>query len=1175
MSFAAVLSRLAKLENPYPGLRPFDTAEAHLFFGRDQQVLDLADRLGRNHFVAVLGLSGSGKSSLVRAGLIPALERGRLLEPGHTWRIAITRPSGSPFANLADELKCDSAELRSSSHGLVNWARRQLNPSQQSLLVVVDQFEELFRYKDSTTQSQKNATAGSEASAFIALLLASAHSPLPIYIVITMRTDYLGDCAEFPDFPETLNESQYLVPRLTREQRRQAIEGPLGRARISSSLVERILNDAGDEPDQLPILQHSLMRTWARWNSVAPDNTRPISDEDYEAIGRFSGALNQHADELLKTPAATATPGFVEIIFRRLTALGRNNRERRDPALLSELWELCNARSAQDRQRANNIIDVFRQGQATFLAPREGELKPETFIDIAHESLIRNWNILAQQWLPDEEKQAKTLVELLDRANGWRAKERDLLAGLDLASAVQWDRRRNQSPVWAEHYVGVGKLTEVQAFIAASRKRRIKQFLLLLPFLLGIIAFSWQSYRQQKTTESLNLAGKAETLISLGKSSDAVATAEQAISIRPTPQSRLALAHAFPQELVEFRGHTGPVYRAVFSPDEHQILTASADHSAQLWNAATGASVLKLPLHAAEVRSARFSPDGQRIVTAGDHTAHLCDASTGKLIATLSNHTGDVNSALFSPNGQHVATASNDFTARIWDASTGLPQAVLKGHKDFVYGAVFSPDSQRIVTASRDTTARVWDLAGNTVATLSGHQGEVRTAIFSPDGRQIVTASADKTSHIWDAATGKSLFTLTHASTVNSASFSKDGKLVVTASDDQTAAIWDATTGQRLTQLKGHASYVVSASFSPDGQHVVTASRDSTIHIWDAHTGTLIANLTGHNGSVDYASFSSDGLRILSAGEDSTARLWNIAAAADVTLTLTGHADGVNAASFAPDDKSILTASLDHSAFIWDRATGKLIRKLVGHAGSVNGASFSRDGTRIATASSDHTARVWDRATGNVITKVTHADEVSSAVFSPDGTRLLTASNDKTARISDAATGHPIFQLVGHHGNVLNASFSPDGKLVATASDDQTAMIWDATTGKALLKITGHTGTVWTAAFSHDSKTLVTASDDGTARLWDVSTGKQLLTLAGHSGAVYSAAFSPDGKSVATASYDKSVRLWNPSTGQVIAKLESHSDSVSTASFSHNSQSLVTASLDRTSLLFHLLPLPQ
>jgi hypothetical protein len=254
MSFAAVLERLTRLENPYPGLRPFETGEAHLFFGRDQQVLDLLDRLARNRFVAVLGLSGCGKSSLIYAGLIPAFLGGRLLEPGVRWRIVSAKPRGAPFANLAASLGTTTSQLRSSSHGLIEYARGSLSPG-EGLFIFIDQFEELFRYKDAETSRNDaiaRAAAASEAAGFVELLIASGRSALPIYVVITMRTDYLGDCAEFPDFPEALNESQYLVPRLTREQRRQAIEGPLGTVRISSALVERILNDAVTSPINSP-----------------------------------------------------------------------------------------------------------------------------------------------------------------------------------------------------------------------------------------------------------------------------------------------------------------------------------------------------------------------------------------------------------------------------------------------------------------------------------------------------------------------------------------------------------------------------------------------------------------------------------------------------------------------------------------------------------------------------------------------------------------------------------------------------------------------------------------------------------------------------------------------------------------------------------------------------------
>jgi hypothetical protein len=473
MSFAAILERLTNLENPYPGLRRFDTSEAHLFFGRDQQILDVIDRLARSHFVAVLGLSGSGKSSLIRAGLMPALYRSRLLEPELRWRAVVAQPAGDPFANLAGALGCALADLRASSHGLIDYARSSLGKN-EGLLVVVDQFEELFRYKDRriapALESASQEAQSSEAAAFVELLLAATRGPLPVYVVITMRTDYLGDCAEFPDFPETLNESQYLVPRLTREQRRQAIEGPLGGARIPFALVERILNDAGGEPDQLPILQHALIRTWSHWREASSSGERPIGMEDYEAAGGFAGALNQHANELLNSGAARAEPWMVEIVFKRLTAISRG-RERRDPAPLSELWELCNAESEEQRQRVNAVIDVFRTGEATFLTPRDGVLKPDAYIDITHESLIRNWKILAEKWLPDEERQAKTFTELLDRARGWQAGTREVLRGLDLAAALEWDSRRNRSTRWAEHYTNdAGAIGKVEAFLSASRE---------------------------------------------------------------------------------------------------------------------------------------------------------------------------------------------------------------------------------------------------------------------------------------------------------------------------------------------------------------------------------------------------------------------------------------------------------------------------------------------------------------------------------------------------------------------------------------------------------------------------------------------------------------------------------------------------------------------------------
>ena len=488
MSFAAVVERLQKLENPYPGLRPFETEESHLFFGRDQQVAELVGRLERNRFVAVLGVSGSGKSSLVRAGLIPALERGRVTEAGQRWRIVVTRPAGAPFESLARNLGesgLDASGLSQTSHGLIEVAR-QLE-ADESLLVVIDQFEELFRYKGFAPMTEEGRRAHDAAAAnaaeFVQLLMAARNHHPPVYIVITMRSDYLGECAEFRDLPETLNDCQYLVPRMTRDQRKAMIEGPLGRVQIAPSLVQRLLNDAGDEPDQLPILQHALMRTWNQWRAADPDRTRRIDLSDYAAIGGFDEALNRHADELL----AGVPENIAATIFKRLTARGTGNRERRDPARLGELWALCGAVTEESRARVTSVVDHFRRGEATFLTPRAGAVDRDTYIDITHESLIRQWKKLHDEWLPEEERSARTFLDLVVRAMNWKSQRGEVLIGLDFAGALDWDRQRNTSSAWAEHYAGKADLDAVVALIEASKQEdRRRQFRVKRNFSLAV-----------------------------------------------------------------------------------------------------------------------------------------------------------------------------------------------------------------------------------------------------------------------------------------------------------------------------------------------------------------------------------------------------------------------------------------------------------------------------------------------------------------------------------------------------------------------------------------------------------------------------------------------------------------------------------------------------------------
>ncbi|HEV7682977.1 MAG TPA: hypothetical protein VGO68_12685 [Pyrinomonadaceae bacterium] len=449
--------------NPFPGLRPFETDEYGLFFGREGQSDALIERLQRSHFLAVVGTSGSGKSSLVRAGLLPALRGGMMAGAGSGWRIAIMRPGNDPIGNLAAALAEKAvlleaggglpaaeaeavieATLRRGSLGLVD-ATRQARLEQQKLLVVVDQFEELFRFRAARTSN-----TGDDASAFVKLLLEAAQqSEIPIYVVPTMRSDFLGDCAQFQGLPEAINDGQYLIPRMTRDERRFAITGPVGvtRGKISESLVNRLMNDVGDNPDQLPILQHALMRTWDFW-AAHHRNGEPIGLDHYEAVGTMADALSIHADEAFNELPNERSRMIAESLFKTLTERGADNREIRRPTCLRDICAIAGASAAE----VVTVVDVFRGGGRSFLMPPAGvALLPETVIDISHESLIRNWARL-KEWVRDEAEAARIYRRLAEAAMAYRTGEGGLLDDVTLQWVFKWRDKYLPTRAWAVRY---------------------------------------------------------------------------------------------------------------------------------------------------------------------------------------------------------------------------------------------------------------------------------------------------------------------------------------------------------------------------------------------------------------------------------------------------------------------------------------------------------------------------------------------------------------------------------------------------------------------------------------------------------------------------------------------------------------------------------------------------
>jgi WD40 repeat protein/serine/threonine protein kinase len=598
----------------------------------------------------------------------------------------------------------------------------------------------------------------------------------------------------------------------------------------------------------------------------------------------------------------------------------------------------------------------------------------------------------------------------------------------------------------------------------------------------------------------------------------------------PSPEALSVFQEARAQDalVLVLSGHSAELRSAAFSPDGTRIVTASHDKSARIWDRDSGREMLDLVGHTASVAQAKFSPDGARVITSSwDKTARVWDAKTGREILVLRGHTDQLRSAEFSPDGRRIVTGSFDKTARVWDAATGRDLLTLRGHSDRVPCARFSPDGRRVVTASVDKTARIWDAAtGREIARLSGHSDAVLHAAFSPDGKRVVTASRDKTARIWDVLSARELIVLRHSHLVNSAEFSPDGLHVVTASDETSAHLWDVATGKELMVLNGHRAEVATAVFSPDGQEVVTASHDKTARVWSVATGPPVRILSGHQSAVESARFSSDGRRVITASDDRTARIWDAATGREL-MALVGHERGVWTASFSSDGSRVVTASNDGTGRIWDAASGRQTTVLTGHYYAVESAQFSPDGQLAVTASFDKTARIWEVASGrSIIAFRGHNDRVSDAAFSPDGRRIATASLDKTVRIWDAASGAQVLVIDGHSDPVFSAAYSPDGHRLVTASLDMTARIWDTRTGAQLKMLSGHSQLVGTAMFSPDGRRVVTASPDKTARIWDADTGQQLMVFP-HPDSVNAAAYSPDGTRIVTASDDALVRIWD------------------------------------------------
>ena len=1181
-----------EIYNPYKGLRPFQEADAGDFFGRDNLTRQLLARLEEqgeaSRFLAVVGPSGSGKSSVVKAGLIPALRAGAL--PGsEDWFITEMKPGAHPLEELELAILRVAViqppsllgQIKEDERGLLRAVRRVL-PEGSQLILVIDQLEELFTL----------VRDPDEANFFLkSIYEAVIDERSPIRVVTTLRADYYDRPLSHPEFSSLIERRTQVVKPLTASELEQAISEPMARVgvTIESGLASVIVGEVHEEPGALPMLQYAMTELFERRED------RLITQAAYEIIGGVRGALARRAEGIYSELDEEGKEAARQLLLRLVT-LGEGEEDTRRRVLRSEVKTL-------HETALMDVMDSF--GNARLLTFDHDPLTREPTVEVAHEALLQEWQRL-REWLDESRADIRMQRVLGNAADEWQA------AGTDPGFLLRGSRL-DQFEAWAES-MDLALAQNEQDFLAASLEERAAR---------QAIEAERQVHEAKLERRSRNFLRALVGVLAVAAIM-AVILSGVAFNQRGIAQDSAATA-TYAQGQAHIEAAT-----AVAAQDEAQLLAAAEAQARQEAERARRISTANelvaftknelenpsdvsysLALLLAKEAAMTTMKAGEDISPGAEEVLRQAITSAPIQRIFFEGHTGSVNYASWSPDGMLVATVSDDGTARIWDAQSGEQVRVLYGHSGGVNHAAWSPDGKQILTAGNDHSVRMWDVdSGEVVKTLEGHSDVVGSANWNVDGTQIISASWDEI-NLWDAQTGKLIFEKvlgiafvrgsrigsglnyahfnpigdqiatqygsnvriinshtgeeinrggTQTGVSNSADWSRDGNQLLTAHDLNSAIIWDMQTGESINEF-GHTARVEYASWNPDESQVATVTQTGIVSIWEVQSGRMIHQWQATS-SLWSVKWSPNGERILTAGADGVARIWEIGIPGQGVPIQ--HTNQILAADWNSNGNRVLTGS-GWEANIWDTDNGHLLQEFTGHFDPVYAVAWEPNGDRVITGDGNGTIIVWNSETGEVLLKIQgQAQAVYSVAWSQDGEMMVTAGQDRTVKIWQAESGEGIHTLQGHAGRITSVSWSPDNKLIITTSVDQTARIWEVETGDELIVITGHNGSVNDADWSPDGKVVATASSDSVVRLWNVQTGEEIGQLTGHNGAVLSVEWDPLGLQIVSSGNDRTARIWDARTFREVGKISGHEDGVVEANWSPDGKQILTASTDGT-----------
>lgn len=1138
-------------EPPFKGLQYFDESDADIFFGREALISHLVEQIQYREksrqvrFLAIIGASGSGKSSIIRAGLVPALKR-----DSRPRLVQVITPTEYPLVSLSsNDIDSTTAKGR--------------------LVLIVDQFEELF----TLCQNER------ERKFFIDKLLNAAQEGLA-FIVIALRADFYAACEPYENLRRILSQNQEYIGPMKASELRRAIEEP---ARVygwlfEPGLADLLLRDIGadgdrsPEPGALPLLSHALLETWHRRSG------RMLTLAGYAESGGIHGAIAKTA-ELIYAQLSESEQFIARNIFLRLTELGEGMQETRRRVLLSEIIPAYGPTSTQSK----SIEAVLKM-----LSDARLVTTTEVTAEVAHEALIREWDRL-HEWLSENREWLRHHRHITESAQEWESQGYDpglVYRGTRLAQALDWAKshledlnllereflekskaveeqdaaereQQRHRELEAARKLAESERERAEGQTRATRQLRQRAFYLASLLFLSLILAITATVQRNTANKQAHLASARELALASINNLDKDAELSILLALEAISESRSANV-PIPYQVQD------ALHKAIQNSRIHYTLAQ----------------------HSGDVVAVTYSPDGKLLATAGsDKKVILWEAGTGKELMTLNGHSQGLEDIAFSPDGRYLATASDDKSVKLWNPLNGQELRSFTGSTDVIWKISFSADSKFLATGGIET-ANVWDI--NTGQSILALEGQHAPIAFSPLGKYLATSGDDGTTKLWATDSWEEYLSLPFAA--NALAFSPDEERLATAMEE--FKVWDVLTGEELMTSAKFKATVIGIEFNPDGSQLAAGSQDGTVGIWDTQTGERLFILAGHAGAVNDVAFNPGctapplapfewcGGWLATASRDGTAKVWDVSPAGSRELaTLPGFSGNFFDETHLSTNSFINPNEVEVKA--WDVSLDGTSRwisnSLISHPAPIIAGNSSFDGTFIITADMDNTVKVWNPKANKEVAAfvMDQSFPLAGIAVNSTGTQAATVGNDGIAKVWDATTGRELLNLTGFAGDIVGVAFSHDEKLIAISKYDGPVKVWEIATGQELLTLKGHTQPVYVIVFSPDGQRIATGGMDQTAKIWDVQSGNNLFNLEGHTASILALAFNPDGSLLVTGSHDGTARIWDisngPQAGEELLTLTGHGGWIDFVSFAPGGKRLATGSFQDGTIRIYLL----